>query len=212
MCTLLLDGISYVNSDDTDFPRIGAIQRQRWCDHVGDFCAALGVAPGREYQRDGGPTLRQCFELLHQATCPARPQLLRFLDYVIFNALIGNDEAHAGSYSLLYFDAGAVLAPLHGARPTAVYPVPISGMAMKIGGKYGFGELQAQDWEQFAHEIGLEPERVRERLLEMAHSLPAAAHRLHMHRDHLFADNALIARLVALIAQRCDSTLRCLAA
>ena len=38
------------------------------------------------------------------------------LDYVVFNALIGNHDAHAKNFSLLYAGKAPVLAPLYDTR------------------------------------------------------------------------------------------------
>jgi serine/threonine-protein kinase HipA len=80
--------------------------------HQEDFCQALGVVPEMKYQNEGGPDLKACFDLLRKVTRPSAPQVLRFLDAVVFNALIGNHDAHAKNFSLLYArgtDAGAAV-------------------------------------------------------------------------------------------------------
>jgi len=74
--------------------------------HQEDFCQALGVVPEMKYQNEGGPDLAQCFELVRHAARPSAPQILRLFDYVIFNALIGNHDAHAKNFSLLYLHKG----------------------------------------------------------------------------------------------------------
>ena len=76
----------------------GRIQRL----HQEDFCQALGVIPEIKYQNEGGPDLAQCFELVRRVTWPNAPHVLRLLDYVTFNALMGNHDAHAKNFSLLY--------------------------------------------------------------------------------------------------------------
>ncbi len=63
--------------------------------HQEDFCQALGVVPEMKYQSEGGPDLAQCFDLVRRTTRPCAPQVLRLFDYVVFNALIGNHDAHA---------------------------------------------------------------------------------------------------------------------
>ena len=90
--------------------------------HQEDFCQALGVVPEMKYQNEGGPDLQACFELLRRATRPSAPQVLRLLDAVVFNALVGNHDAHAKNFSLLY-EAGTAprLAPLYDMLSTAVY-------------------------------------------------------------------------------------------
>ena len=52
-------------------------------------------------------------------------------------------------------ERGTVLAPLYDALTTAVYPRLTDKMAMKIGGKYKFTEVQARHWERFAQDAGL---------------------------------------------------------
>ena len=122
--------------------------------HQEDFCQALGVVPEMKYQNEGGPDLAQCFELVRSATRPSAPQVLRLLDYVIFNALIGNHDAHAKNFSLLCSGKAPVLAPFYDTLSTAVYPTLTQKMAMKIGSKYKFSEVQARHWEQFAEGAG----------------------------------------------------------
>lgn len=172
--------------------------------HQEDFCKALGFLPAMACERLGGPSLAQCFGLLRAATRPSRPQVLRFLDYVIFNALIGNDAAHAGSFSLLYFGSDAVLAPLHDALSTAVYATSTPEMAMAIGGEYLFDEVHARHWKQFAQEAGLEGMLVRNRVLELAHSLPSAGRKLQANGRHGFAGEEVVERIIALVEQRCS--------
>lgn len=89
-------------------------QRERQRLHQEDFCQALGVVPEMKYQNEGGPDLAQCFELVRRITRPSAPQILRLFDCVIFNALIGNHDAHAKNFSLLYSPGEPpVLAPLY---------------------------------------------------------------------------------------------------
>ena len=98
--------------------------------HQEDFCQALGVPPEHKYQNEGGPDLAQCFALLRQATRPSAPHILRLLDKVVFNALIGNHDAHGKNFSILYGHTGAGLAPLYDALSTAVYPHLTDKMAI----------------------------------------------------------------------------------
>ena len=48
--------------------------------------------------------------------------MIRLLDAVIFNALIGNHDAHAKNFSILYRKQATTLAPLYDLLCTAVYP------------------------------------------------------------------------------------------
>ena len=123
------------------YDRVADEQGHRLRLHQEDFCQALGVEPEMKYQNEGGPDLAQCFDLVRRVTRPNAPQVLRLLDYVIFNALIGNHDAHAKNFSLLYVGEIPILAPFYDTLSTAVYPTLTPKMAMKIGSKYKFSEV-----------------------------------------------------------------------
>ncbi len=176
--------------------------------HQEDFCQALGVVPEMKYQNEGGPDLAQCFELVRRVTRPSAPQVLRLLDYVIFNALIGNHDAHAKNFSLLYSGETPVLAPFYDTLSTAAYPTLTPKMAMKIGSKYKFSEIQARHWNQFAESAGLARAQAKRRILELAKSLPLAARKLHSNPGRGFAGNVVVEKIIALIEQRCALTIR----
>lgn len=176
--------------------------------HQEDFCQALGVVPEMKYQNEGGPDLAQCFDLVRRATRPSAPQVLRLFDYVIFNALIGNHDAHAKNFSLLYSDKAPVLAPFYDTLSTAVYPTLTPKMAMKIGSKYKFTEVQAQHWEHFAESAGLTKAQAKRRILELAKSLPAAARKLQSDPERGFVGHNVVEQISTVIEQRCALTIR----
>ena len=175
--------------------------------HQEDFCQALGVASEHKYQNEGGPGLAQAFALLRSATRPSAPQTLKLLDCVVFNALIGNHDAHGKNFSLLYTPAGVVLTPLYDALCTAVYPTLTDKMAMKIGSKYKFSEVMARHWEQFAAEAALSPAQVKKRILDIAKRLPDLAHATQATFQSQGNAHPIIEQIVTLIDQRCALTI-----
>jgi serine/threonine-protein kinase HipA len=181
-------------------------QRRRL--HQEDFCQALGVVPEMKYQNEGGPDLAQCFELVRRVTRPSAPQVLRLLDYVIFNALIGNHDAHAKNFSLLYSNQSIVLAPFYDTLSTAVYPTLTPKMAMKIGSKYKFSEVHVRHWDQFAQSVGLAKAPTKKRILELAKKLPMAARKLRSETDRDFTGSLVVEAIIALIEQRCALTIQ----
>ena len=180
--------------------------------HQEDFCQALGIASEHKYQNEGGPGLAQAFALVRSATRPSAPHTLKLLDYVVFNALTGNHDAHGKNFSLLYTQAGAVLTPLYDLLCTAVYPTLTDKMAMKIGSKYKFSEVMARHWEQFALDAALSPAQAKKRILDIARHLPDLAHAtqaaFHSDGNH----HPVIDQIVSLIDQRCALTIRRLTA
>lgn len=179
--------------------------------HQEDFCQALGVPPELKYQNEGGPDLAQAFALVRSATRPHAPHILKLLGFVLFNTLIGNHDAHAKNFSLLYTPRGAVLAPLYDALSTAVYPQLTDTMAMKIGSKYRFAELHARHWEQFATSAGLSPAQVKKELKRFAERLPDQVRIVQM--EFLITDllHPVLSQVSELIKDRCATTLRRLA-
>lgn len=190
------------------YDRLADAQGQRQRLHQEDFCQALGVVPELKYQNEGGPDLAQCFDLVRRVTRPSAPQVLRLFDCVIFNALIGNHDAHAKNFSLLYPGETPVLAPFYDLLSTAVYPTLTPKMAMKIGSRDKLSEVHARHWDQFAESAGLAKAQARRRILELAKSLPASARTLQSDPGRGFAGNAVVERINVLIEQRCALTIR----
>lgn len=104
--------------------------------HQEDFCQALGIPPELKYEREGGPTIKRCQEIMTKnAESPALAQLKLF-KIILFNYLIGNNDAHGKNFSLLYSEKKPSLAPPYDLLSTAIYPNLATEMAMKIGGEY----------------------------------------------------------------------------
>ncbi len=176
--------------------------------HQEDFCQALGVPSELKYQNDkGGPSLTDCFDLVRHATARPAPELRKLLDGVLFNALIGNNDAHAKNFALLYWSWGAGMAPLYDLVSTVVYEGLSPRMAMKIGGKYEFDELYPRHWERFAKEAGLGAPQVKRKLLDYCRGLPKIAA---AKRDEFEAEehrSTVIHRIVSVVETRCRQTL-----
>ena len=142
-------------------------------EHQEDFCQALNVSPDNKYQAEGGPSLKDCFGLLREASSSPVRDLQAMLDAVIFNCLIGNDDAHGKNFSLLYGrDATGRrtvgLAPLYDLISTARYENLSKAMAMKLGGESDSQKLSQVHFAKFAEDVGLTKPIVRTRVAELA--------------------------------------------
>jgi serine/threonine-protein kinase HipA len=136
--------------------------------HQEDFCQALGIISEKKYQKEGGPSLVDCFNLVRKATTEPALDLKRLLDAVIFNVIIGNNDAHGKNFSIVYSNGKVKLAPLYDLLCTAFYPEVSVNMAMKIGKAKTFDELFPSDFHAFAIEAGLAPKLVVRRVVELA--------------------------------------------
>jgi serine/threonine-protein kinase HipA len=151
--------------------------------HQEDFCQALGIVSENKYQKEGGPSLKQCFALLREVSSAPVLDLARLLDAVIFNFLIGNNDAHGKNFSLLYrgevtesSGAGTAnletrLALLYDLVSTRYYPELTRDLAMKIGGEYSSDKVSKANFEQLAEDAGLAKPLVRRRVPELANSI-----------------------------------------
>lgn len=143
--------------------------------HQEDGCQALGVAPARKYQAEGGPSAGDIIDLLRRALPPAiaTGSIGRFIDALIWNWLIAGTDAHTKNYSLLLAGRDARLAPLYdlaSALPYGVHERKLR-LAMKIGGSYDLFSLRDR-WARSAAEWGWDATRLYARVGELVRLAP----------------------------------------
>jgi serine/threonine-protein kinase HipA len=122
----------------------GTVQRI----HQEDFCQALGIVSNKKYQAGGGAKLKDCYRIINEFSENRLSDIIRFTEWVIFNYLIGNTDAHAKNLSLLHTGSGIKLAPFYDLLSTEVYPEKIIDheMAMLINGKGKYSSLNSKDF------------------------------------------------------------------
>lgn len=135
--------------------------------HQEDFCQALGIVPEMKYQREGGPELTACFQLIRHVSSLPVIDLKALLQGVLFNLIIGNNDAHGKNFSLLYSGQQARLAPFYDMISTVYYPSLATKMAMKIGSKYNFDLLYPRHIIQMAKAAHLSQALVQKETISM---------------------------------------------
>ncbi|MCC5641269.1 type II toxin-antitoxin system HipA family toxin, partial [Nostoc sp. CHAB 5844] len=135
--------------------------------HQEDFCQALGVPPESKYASEGGPTFKDCFELLRRVSARPATDIAKLLDAAIFNLIVGNADAHGKNYSILYDGQGPRMAPLYDLLSTVAYPDLSAKMAMRIGKRATLAEIDADGWKVFAKDAGIGFALVRRRVAEI---------------------------------------------
>jgi serine/threonine-protein kinase HipA len=170
-------------------------QQGRWRRmHQEDFCQALGKPPSAKYESNQtgipGPTLAEMFAVTRNAM--QAPDVVHLLDYVIFNVLACNTDAHAKNYSLMISGKGFKLAPIYDVMCALAWEHVTRNMAQKIAGKSRGEHLKRRHWQRFAADVGLNAPRLIARvetlakaaLIETRHAaadvaaMPAGAHPL----------------------------------
>ena len=138
-----------------------------------DFCQAMGVPAEEKYESDGGPSAVRCFHFLRDSGF-GFASLSAFVDSLVFNFIVGNADAHAKNFSIVYRDGKAALSPLYDTLSTAVYPNLASRMAMSIGGAWEFEDVTAASFDAFAEKCDIKAKFVHDRIANLADELSQA--------------------------------------
>jgi serine/threonine-protein kinase HipA len=204
-----VEGIDYLlveRYDRSVVPRISGGPEYLKREHQEDFCQALGIAPEYKYQKEGGPSLKQCFALVRETSSAPVIDLQDLLDAVIHNYLIGNYDAHGKNFSLLYSgqtlsERRTRLSPFYDLASTVYYPELSEDMAMKIGGEYLSDRILPRHFEKLAEEAGLAKPMVKRRVPEVAEMILAKL------TGATPSSRAAVA-VAELIQRRCEQTTR----
>jgi serine/threonine-protein kinase HipA len=136
------------------FDRIGAFPNHQRL-HVIDACQLLCVDKGAKYSLSHTKTYNEIII----ASRPKGKTIQRIYQWVLFNLLIGNGDAHLKNISFFQIGEGSVLTPFYDLLSTIIYASPHEtlnqDLSIAIGGKLRFGEVTFHDLEVFAGEIGL---------------------------------------------------------
>lgn len=145
-----------------------------------DACQALGVAPSRKYESDGGPGIMPLLDLLNASDQPAEDRRL-FLKAQVFFWLLGATDGHAKNFSVHLLSKGRFhLAPLYDILSTQplVDTAQIThrqfrlSMAVGKSRHYAVNEIQPRHFEQTALAAGMGKPVFDEILIDLASTLP----------------------------------------
>jgi serine/threonine-protein kinase HipA len=125
--------------------------------HQEDFCQALGYPGELKYEAGGGPSLAQFARLVRQQLRLGPSAVQALLDWVAFNAVIGNADAHAKNLALLCDrDGRRHLAPFYDLVPTIAISERLVDRkpALRIGASDRIDNIGAEDLRGFAKAAG----------------------------------------------------------
>lgn len=176
-CGLPVVSTSLVDLDGTKACLVERYDRVAVSDHLvrlhqEDFCQALGFPSTKKYEGDGGPSFRQCFALIEEASAEPLLDTELLIRWQIMNLLLGNADGHAKNLSLLYGHDGSVrLAPFYDLVCTLAYPGLSREVALKIGGASDLGKIGPRHFDQLSEDCGLGARWVRSVVREAAATL-----------------------------------------
>jgi serine/threonine-protein kinase HipA len=170
--------------------------------HQEDFCQALGYPGELKYEANGGPSLAQCARLLRQQLRLGPTALQAFLDWVVFNAVIGNADAHAKNLALLCDrDGWHRLAPFYDLVPTIAISERLVDRkpALRIGASERIDHITAEDWRSFAKATGYASGFVLKRVATIAEAVATHADDVAQALVNQGADRTHIERAAAIV-------------
>ena len=176
--------------------------------HQEDMCQALGVAPGKKYQSDGGPTPADIARAIRAHSADPDGDAERFFDALVYNWVIAGTDAHAKNYSFL-LDRGSVrLAPLYDVASMLPYvdsPGAMSRqkLAMKVGRSYRIAQSDRKSaWHTTGEAMGFDGDWAVDRAETLARRIPAAFDQAAQGLPAEFSDSEMAARLLDAVDRR----------
>jgi serine/threonine-protein kinase HipA len=130
--------------------------------HHIDLCQVCGVWSGKKYEDHGGLGIADLIATLDHSSRPAL-DLDRALSWIVFNYLIGNNDAHAKNLSFLMGKEKTAIAPFYDLVCVEAY-LPGEQLSMSIGGHNKPGWVEGPHWDALALEAGVRPLVVRKHL------------------------------------------------
>jgi len=185
--------VHYAKAGDTEFILVerfdrklspqGSVQRL----HQEDFCQALSVPPELKYEDEGGPGIASSLDLIQHAVNQPAKDRLAFLKMQIFHYLVGNADAHAKNFALLYSldTRSPSLAPVYDVVCTASYPELAKRIAMKVGGRNLPDTIHLKHWLTILPDTKASQKLVTKELTLLAQKTQAAARKLHSEAEQL---------------------------
>jgi serine/threonine-protein kinase HipA len=182
--------------------------------HVIDACQLLGLDRSFKYSRG---SIENLVALANACRSPAVARA-RLFEWLVFNVLVGNSDAHLKNLSFLVSHEGVQLAPFYDLLSVAVYESPAfdqhgwptrTQLAWPILGVRHFSDIRRGLLLDAAESLGL-AKRTADRLLEKLRS--RAAKEADVLYAEIEAENSLIVRERPELSSRIAGESRCLRA
>lgn len=142
--------------------------------HQIDGCQAMNLPPEQKYEEPhyaaapAGASFAQLFQLHKLCSVPAAAQV-QMLQWLLFNYLIGNSDAHAKNLSFLVDAQSMHVAPVYDLVCGSVYGY--NDMAQRVGGETNFSVIGKNEWARLAKDCGIPAnlvQRLAKQLLKQA--------------------------------------------
>lgn len=150
----LLAGSSFTLSKRYDRKSTQQIERI----HQEDFCQALGLK--EKYQRTQTPSFPQCYRLIIEHSSNPLIDADQLLQWLIFNLIVGNSDAHIKNISFLYENNETRLAPFYDLVCTRAIEHVDENLALHIGNQKNPNLVSKNDLIELSRQCRVRPKRI----------------------------------------------------
>lgn len=148
----------------------------RWVQY--DFCQMAGLTSDRKYEKEGGPGVAHCADIIRRYSARAVLDLRAFAQWIFFNLYVGNNDSHAKNISIYARPGeGVRLTPFYDLMCTRIYPGLSKEFAFDIGGKVLPGDVGRAEVQGLARQLGMHPRYLQTMALSLAAKVPDAMDR-----------------------------------
>ena len=155
--------------------------------HQIDVCQLLGLPPTQKYEEPEhsaaapGPDIATVIRATAESAAEPLVATRMIIDWVIFNYLIGNGDAHSKNLSILWRDGRWILAPAYDLVSVAAYSddrETLHDFAFKIGTETRYAWITGSSWYEFSRAVGVSYRYVASALERMSRLIRVQADRL----------------------------------
>jgi serine/threonine-protein kinase HipA len=140
-----------------------------------DLCQLAGTVSEKKYEREGGPGLAACSELIRRYSTQPALDLRNFVDWIFLNLYAGNNDSHAKNLSIHFVPGkGVALTPFYDLMCTRIYPGLSPEFAFAIGGEFKPASMTKEHLTALARQLGMRPQFLAQQAADLARRLPDA--------------------------------------
>lgn len=140
-----------------------------------DLCQLAGTTSEGKYESEGGPSLARCAELIRRYSTQPAVDLRYFVDWILFNLYVGNNDSHAKNLSLYHVPGhGVSLTPCYDLMCTRLYPGLSASFAFSVGGEFKPGSMTQGHLAALGRDLGIRPQFLARQARNLAARLPGA--------------------------------------
>jgi serine/threonine-protein kinase HipA len=140
-----------------------------------DLCQLADTVSERKYEKEGGPGLATCADLIRRYSTQPAVDLRHFIMWLFFNLYVGNNDSHAKNLSIYNVPRhGVALTPFYDLMCTRLYPGLSREFAFAIGGEFKPSDMTNVHLAALAQQLGMRPQFLLQQAGELARRLPAA--------------------------------------